>query len=168
MSFDVGTVTLVGGTALGAFAQIGYSATLTSTPPGIIAPVNSNITFTGCNIMEMWPGTPNDTYVIIGHGSPTYTNGSLTGDMSITSPTASGFSAIGDYFGDTYFYGENCFTQIGHTRSSAGPITASGDISVNLPGNISLLSGSNQNTYALIGHGGALGSNGDSYSGMSK
>jgi hypothetical protein len=158
MSFDVGTVTLAGGTAANAFAQIGYNQ----------GPVNSNIAFTGCNAIEMWPGIPENTYVLIGHGSPTNSGpmaGSLTGNITFTSPSVTGFLAIGDYFGDTYFYGENCFSQIGHTRSNSVPITASGDISVNLLGNISLLSGSNQNTYALIGHGGALGSNGDSYSG---
>jgi hypothetical protein len=158
MSFDVGTVTLVGGTAPGAYAQIGYNQ----------GPVNSNIAFTGCNAIEMWPGIPDNTYVLIGHGSPTNAGvmaGSLTGNITFTSPSVTGFLAIGDYFGDTYFYGENCFSQIGHTRSNSVPITASGDISVNLLGNISLISGSNQNTYALIGHGGAVGSNGDSYSG---
>ena len=147
------SVNCSGGNTAGAFAQIGYTQ----------GPVNSNITSTTFGSIQMLPGTANGAYTLIGHGSPTNTNGSLTGNIDFTNPLGESGSLIGNLF--PQINGPNCFAQIGHTRSNLTPITATGDITVNAGESIYFLGGNNDNTYAMIGHGGAVGSNGDSYSG---
>jgi hypothetical protein len=151
---NTGFVILNAGGSTGAYAQIGYNQ----------GPVNSNITSTGCFSIQVYPGTGNSTYALIGHGSPTNTNGTLNGHISFATPGASLASGqIGAEVGQNT--GPNSFAQIGHTRSTSASITATGDITVNIPTSINIYGGDNSNTYAMIGHGGAVGSNGDSYSG---
>ena len=116
---------------------------------------------------SVYPGIADNTYALIGHGSPTNSGvgaGTLNGHISFATPGASlATGQIGADEGQNS--GPNSFAQIGHTRSTSVPITATGDITVNIPTSINIYGGNNSNTYAMIGHGGAVGSNGDSYSG---
>ena len=108
-------------------------------------------------------GSADGAYTLIGHGSPTNTNGSLTGNINFTNPLHESGSTIGNV--NPLINGPNCFAQIGHTRSNLVPITATGDITFEGSEALYVYGGNNNNTYALIGHGGAVGSNGDSYTG---
>ena len=157
-----GNVELLGGGAIGAFAQIGYDT-------GNVA---SNLTHADRRRSpHNGRRAPDFCYALIGHGSQIAGAGGGTRTGNITfgnalNPIPGSVTLIGTapVLG---IAGVNSFAQIGHTRSpDTSPAIVTGDIDLRfVTGAITENSGSLSNTYTLIGHGGPASSQPDSYTG---
>ncbi len=166
LTFNVGGDVIVeGGFAINTSAQIGFDT----------GPVTSDIIFTkiGGNLI-LTGGFKEFSYAVIGHGIQTSTNngpggvfhGNITigsmanpvgGDVLLSAKTTNSVSTVG----------QRSFAQIGHLRSLSGmATTATGDIDIShVSGQVSLVSGNQDYGYTLIGHGGGLSGQSDTYSG---
>jgi filamentous hemagglutinin len=149
--------------AVGGYAQIGYH----------MGDVSSNLHFTnigGNLILSGSQGSDSNTagYALIGHGSTTQPGGIRNGNIVFDS--IGGFATVQFSLESPSFTSSNSgyyFAQIGHARSfMTSPVVATGDISLtSVAGSISVTGEITDNSYALIGHGGGLSSQPDTYSG---
>ena len=149
--------------SVGSYAQIGYH----------MGNVSSNLHFTniGGNLIlsgSQGSASNNAGYALIGHGSTTEAGGTRNGNIvfdSIGGVATVQFSLESPSFRSSN--NGNYFAQIGHARSfMTSPVVATGDITfTSVAGSISVTGEITDNSYALIGHGGGLSSQPDTYSG---
>ncbi|HSI85893.1 MAG TPA: filamentous hemagglutinin N-terminal domain-containing protein [Candidatus Methylacidiphilales bacterium] len=161
---------MIAGTDLGgAFVQIGHGGIGIIPFLPAITSIEGDITVAGnagsSIVMTAGNGCPCYTanYAIIGHGGLALVNGFdfltftshpsfIRGDISVTGGSL--YMQGGTYAGS--------FVQIGHTNSRVdnsslpfdlvdAPLT--GNIAINLDGDLTMAAGTRRNTYALIGHG---------------
>jgi hypothetical protein len=135
--------------------------------------VSSNLYFTnigGDLILSGSQGSASNNagYALIGHGSTTEAGGTRNGNIvfdSIGGVATVQFSLESPSFRSSN--NGNYFAQIGHARSfMTSPVVATGDITfTSVAGSISVTGEITDNSYALIGHGGGLSSQPDTYSG---
>jgi len=158
MTGAAGDLQVLGGTALGAFAQIGFDSGTPITSTISIVNVPRNLVING--------GTANNCYAVIGHGNATGANtGTRTAGISM--PNGITGTIGGNVLIQGGINGINSFAQIGHIRGSGAPgVAVNGVIDMRfITGTLSLIGGNLTGSYAQIGHGGREANSADTYIG---
>jgi len=152
LTFNIGgNLFVFGGNAPDAYAHIGYDDPT----------VSSNINIMNLNLdLDVDGGTADRTFALIGHGGFNAVGGVKSGNIVFSSGKGKFCLCGGEGTG------VDAFAQVGHTRGGQGSVTAAGDVILNfLAEEVEVSGGTAARNYSLIGHGGGMSDQGDSFSG---